>query len=74
MLFSAVPDMDRPFLDQEQIKGEVPNPTDLPSGCLFHPRCPIKQSRCEFDQPTLDDAGENHLVRCFFPGKLTEQA
>jgi oligopeptide/dipeptide ABC transporter ATP-binding protein len=66
MLFSAVPDMSRPFLDQEQIKGEVPNPTNLPSGCLFHPRCPMKRERCERDHPGLEDAGGNHWVRCFY--------
>jgi oligopeptide/dipeptide ABC transporter ATP-binding protein len=74
MLFSAVPDMSRPFLDQEQITGEVPNPTNLPSGCFFHPRCPIKQANCEFERPTLDDAGGDHLVRCFYFRKYLKQS
>ena len=72
MLLSAVPDLGRPFLSTETITGEVPNPTRLPSGCMFHPRCPIRRPQCEKRGPALEDAGDGHLVRCFFPFETGE--
>lgn len=51
-LISAVPAAD-PGIRHERIllEGEVPNPADLPSGCVFHPRCPYAQPRCAADVP-----------------------
>jgi len=47
------------------IAGEVPNPTDLITGCPFHPRCPIKEARCVTDCPPLSPRGDgDHLVAC----------
>jgi len=47
-------------------KGEIPNPVNPPSGCHFHPRCPIAQEVCKREVPTLrpipDRAG--HLAAC----------
>ncbi|MBW2431599.1 MAG: ATP-binding cassette domain-containing protein, partial [Deltaproteobacteria bacterium] len=66
LLFSAVPDINRPFLsDEHQIKGEIPNPTDLPPGCYFAPRCPLQTEECLMGRPDLLDRGEAHFVRCF---------
>jgi len=67
MLLNAVPDVARPFPPSETIHGEIPNPTQLPSGCLFHPRCPICQSECREHRPALKRVGNGHQVRCFFP-------
>jgi peptide/nickel transport system ATP-binding protein/oligopeptide transport system ATP-binding protein len=66
MLFSAVPDISRPFLSAEQqIKGEIPSPTNLPPGCYFAPRCPRQTNECVEGRPDLLDRGGGHLVRCF---------
>ena len=66
LLFSAVPDINRPFLsDEHQIKGEIPNPTDLPPGCYFAPRCPLQTGECLESRPDLLDRGGEHWVRCF---------
>jgi peptide/nickel transport system ATP-binding protein/oligopeptide transport system ATP-binding protein len=66
LLFSAVPDINRPFLsDEHQIKGEIPNPTDLPAGCYFAPRCPLQTEECLEGRPDLLDRGQAHFVRCF---------
>jgi peptide/nickel transport system ATP-binding protein/oligopeptide transport system ATP-binding protein len=66
LLFSAVPDVNRPFLsDEHQIKGEIPNPTDLPPGCYFAPRCPLQTQECLEARPDLLDRGSEHFVRCF---------
>lgn len=46
------------------IKGDVPNPAAPPSGCAFHPRCPIKEKKCEHVVPELKDAGNKRYVAC----------
>jgi len=66
-LLAAVPEIDVTAPDTP-LAGEVPSPLDRPSGCHFQPRCPRAQPRCAQDDPTLAPYGENHDVRCFFPG------
>ena len=41
-LLSVVPEHDR--MEQQILKGEAPDPTNIPQGCRFHPRCPLYQS------------------------------
>jgi len=50
------------------LKGETPNPIDLPTGCRFHPRCPEAISRCSAVEPQLDDLGPDHRVACLLAG------
>jgi len=47
------------------IPGGVPDPARFPSGCRFHPRCPIAQAKCREAEPGLEPFGEGHLVRCW---------
>ncbi|MFM8559324.1 MAG: ABC transporter ATP-binding protein [bacterium] len=47
------------------IPGQVPDPARFPSGCRFHPRCPVALDRCRREAPELRDLGNGHLVRCF---------
>jgi len=51
------------------LRGEVPSPLDLPSGCRFHTRCPKVESRCRVDRPALRNAGTAHEVACHFPNR-----
>jgi len=46
------------------LKGEIPNPIDLPVGCRFHPRCPMAIGECRQIDPELRPTGEDHLVAC----------
>lgn len=46
------------------VVGEVPNPADPPSGCTFHPRCPLRENVCVAQVPPLTDAGTRHPVAC----------
>ncbi|MGV7219977.1 MAG: ABC transporter ATP-binding protein [Nitrospinales bacterium] len=46
------------------IKGDVPNPANPPSGCSFHPRCPLKEPRCETETPKLKEVAPEHIVAC----------
>ena len=53
-LLSVVPKPDPRQRSAPQIlQGETPNPIDVPSGCRFHPRCPIAIDRCSAEDPTL---------------------
>ncbi|MFV1971448.1 MAG: oligopeptide/dipeptide ABC transporter ATP-binding protein, partial [Acidimicrobiia bacterium] len=67
-LLSAIPipDPDRPR-NRQILQGEVPSPIDPPSGCYFHPRCPIAQEGiCDVERPELLRAenDESHLAAC----------
>lgn len=46
------------------IPGQVPNPANLPSGCRFAPRCPLKIERCETERPELLEVEPGHRCRC----------
>jgi len=46
--------------------GETPNPIDLPSGCRFHPRCPVASNQCSQTEPQLKRVDADHLVECLF--------
>ena len=64
-LFSAAlpshPDTAR---EEIVLEGEVPSPINPPSGCRFHPRCPMAFDRCSQEVPVLKDKGKGHNVAC----------
>lgn len=70
-LLSAVP---VPEVDGRRerivLPGELPSPVDPPSGCPFHPRCPIARSRCAEETPPLAETDEGGWAACFYPGEL----
>jgi oligopeptide/dipeptide ABC transporter ATP-binding protein len=45
-------------------RGELPNPLDLPTGCLFNTRCPLAFDRCFAERPELTPRGPEHLAAC----------
>jgi oligopeptide transport system ATP-binding protein len=46
------------------VKGEVPSPLKPPSGCHFHPRCPMAMDICKTVAPQFSDQGTGHVVAC----------
>jgi peptide/nickel transport system ATP-binding protein len=46
------------------LTGETPNPIDLPSGCRFHPRCPMVSDQCSQTEPQLQSVAADHQVAC----------
>lgn len=65
VLISSVPVAD-PERKREAavLKGDVPSPINPPSGCAFHPRCPVAIAKCSTVEPELKDAGGGHFVSC----------
>ncbi|MCK5710890.1 MAG: peptide ABC transporter substrate-binding protein, partial [Deltaproteobacteria bacterium] len=65
ILISSVPIAD-PSRKREitVLKGDVPSPINPPSGCSFHPRCPIAVEKCKTIEPELRDVGGEHFVSC----------
>ena len=64
-LFSAAlpahPDIQR---EEIVLTGEVPSPIDPPSGCRFHPRCPVAMDKCSVEIPVQKEMGNNPKVTC----------
>jgi oligopeptide/dipeptide ABC transporter ATP-binding protein len=70
-LISAVPEVDPDSKRQRIIlPGDVPSPIHPPSGCPFHPRCPIAEARCRTEAPALREVAANHLAACHLAGKV----
>ncbi len=64
-LLSAVPLPDpRRGRERKILKGELPNPLNLPRGCSFQSRCPYVQPICKEVEPVIVDVGGNHQVAC----------
>jgi oligopeptide/dipeptide ABC transporter ATP-binding protein len=64
-LLAAIPHPDPAIrLAPNQLRGEIPNPIDPPSGCRFNPRCPLAIDRCRVEVPALAEYGAGHLAAC----------
>lgn len=65
-LMSAIPIPD-PRLRRERIilKGDVPSPLRPPSGCRFHPRCPLAMEQCSKVEPEFREVQPDHFVACW---------
>jgi oligopeptide/dipeptide ABC transporter ATP-binding protein len=67
ILWNSVPGLDRVKKEkQASVAGEIPDPLHLPSGCVFHPRCPYRQSICNRDEPLLRESRPGYRVACHF--------
>jgi oligopeptide/dipeptide ABC transporter ATP-binding protein len=75
-LFSAVPEPDPAAARDRRrtvLRGEVPSPIDPPSGCRFHPRCPLARDRCRVEAPRLEKVGDGHRAACHFAGEAAQR-
>jgi oligopeptide transport system ATP-binding protein len=64
-LLSAVPVVDPDSKRQRIVlPGDVPSPINPPSGCPFHPRCPVAEARCKTEVPALREVAAGHFAAC----------
>ena len=64
-LISAIPVVDPASKRQRiMLPGDVPSPIDPPSGCPFHPRCPVAEARCHTEKPALRELAPGHFAAC----------
>ncbi|WFF74390.1 ABC transporter ATP-binding protein [Proteiniclasticum sp. QWL-01] len=64
-LFNSIPDLETDQEELQVIQGLTPDPTNLPSGCPFHPRCPKVMPKCSESKPGKFEVEPGHYVRCF---------
>jgi peptide/nickel transport system ATP-binding protein len=55
------------------IPGRVPSPANLPSGCIFEPRCDYARERCRLKKPVLRQIEPGHWTRCHFAEEIAEK-
>lgn len=66
-LLSAIPIADPDIEDKRQrivLQGELPSAMNLPTGCVFHTRCPKKMARCQQQKPVFKEYKLGHFVAC----------
>ena len=63
-LFNSLPDLDSEQEELKVIHGLMPDPTNLPSGCCFHPRCPYAVKSCSKEVPPMIEIEKGHFVAC----------
>jgi peptide/nickel transport system ATP-binding protein len=65
-LFGALPKLDEDTEWLLPVTGMPPDPTDLPQGCKFHPRCPVVREECRTASFELTEVTPGHTCRCMF--------
>ncbi|MDR3258197.1 MAG: ABC transporter ATP-binding protein [Fusobacteriaceae bacterium] len=64
-LFGSIPNMDSAEKRLTPISGLMPDPTNLPNGCKFNPRCPYVLDICKKEIPPIVELENNHRIKCF---------
>jgi len=66
-LLRSIPSIDSEIGEMEPIEGARPDPVNIPTGCSYHPRCPVSDDRCEIEDPDLVDVDEGDIAAaCFY--------
>ncbi len=63
-LFNSIPSLEKDTERLKPIRGLMPDPSNLPTGCAFHPRCPYADELCEKEIPEAKEVSPGHLCRC----------
>lgn len=74
MLLSSIPVLTKAEMalkpDKIHSVGEIPSPVNVPPGCSFNTRCPLKQEQCLIEDPVMREIKPSHFVRCHFVENL----
>ena len=63
-LIKVVPTLDAVGESKKVLEGEIPHASNIPSGCRFHPRCPVAGENCARLIPEMKTVGERHRAAC----------
>lgn len=66
-LISSIPQFNQENKNRVILQGELPSPSNPPSGCPFQTRCPLVQDKCKREKPQLREVINGHKVACFYP-------
>lgn len=69
-LISSVPIPDPTLRERKEqfiLEDDLPDQTDLPSGCRFYTRCPFRKQKCKVEKPEFRNVGDEHFVSCHYP-------
>ena len=69
LLLLSIPDAARRGVRLKAIPGTVPDAEHIPSGCSFHPRCPLAEEGCRQEIPPVVEYGDGHKTACYLIGK-----
>ena len=64
-LLAASPTLDLSGARLPSIGGQIPDPSNRPTGCQFHPRCPLATAQCQAEAPPMKMLGQHHRVACW---------
>ena len=64
-LLYATPNLDTPLEKMNAIEGSSPDPVNVPTGCSYHPRCPLADDNCRTTAPDYHDVSVTHKSACF---------
>jgi peptide/nickel transport system ATP-binding protein len=70
-LFGALPDLEKDVDRLQPIKGMPVDPTNLPRGCKFGPRCPYVSDKCLSDEIPYEQLDGKHKTKCLCTGFLS---
>jgi peptide/nickel transport system ATP-binding protein len=73
-LFNSLPDIEHETSELKVIKGLVPDPSNLPKGCKFNPRCPYCTPECCENEVEMTALSDTHSVRCIHVGEFDREA
>jgi len=71
-LMAATPSLYKDIEDMHPIEGSPPNMLDIPSGCVFHPRCKRCMEICKTIEPEIVTNATGHIVKCHLYSELKE--
>jgi len=63
-LFNSIPQLDSTEPRLKPVKGLMPDPVNLPTGCKFHDRCPLATEECSVKVPGSTEVAPGHFVKC----------
>ncbi|WP_436936471.1 ABC transporter ATP-binding protein [Halovenus marina] len=72
-LLMSTPSLETVTEEMEAIGGSSPDPVNPPSGCSYHPRCPLADDQCETEEPPLDEVSPGHQSACFYSEAASEK-